>query len=121
LILVFVMSLAVHALLTLAIFCAATAIFDQAPTLTEHFIIVPLANVAGAIPITPAGLGTFELAMDQLYDLVPAQPQADGTIVALAYRFMTIVIAMVGVVYYWFSRREVTEILSAAENEELKN
>jgi glycosyltransferase 2 family protein len=117
LLLAFVMSLAVHGMLALAVFCIAIAIFEQAPTLTEHFIIVPLANVAGAIPITPAGLGTFELATRELYRLVPAQSQADGTIVALTYRLMTIVIAMVGVVYYWFSRREVKEILAEAEEE----
>ena len=97
---------------------AAVAVLKNAPSLGEHFIIVPLSMVAGALPFTPAGLGTFELAMDQLYQLIPASPCRDGILVALAYRLMTILIAMIGVVYYWASRREVRELLEEAEHEQ---
>ena len=112
------MSVFVHVSLPVAIYLAAVAIFDQPPTLPEHLILVPLAMCAGALPLTPAGLGTFELAVSELYKLLPAQAHEDGIIVALVYRLMTILVAVVGAVYYWSSRREVSEILEQAEREQ---
>jgi hypothetical protein len=41
-----------------------------------------------------------------------------GVTVALAYRVITIAIAMIGVVYYWTSRREVQKLLEEAEEAE---
>jgi len=112
------MSIFTHVALCVGIYLAAAAIFDQPPTLAEHFIIVPLSMCAGALPVTPAGLGTFELAVSELYKLVPVQANEEGIIVALAYRLMTVLIAAIGAVYYWSSRREVSEILEEAEREQ---
>lgn len=112
------MSIGVHVLLALSLYLVATSLFEQHPTLGEHFIIVPLSLVAGALPLTPAGLGTFEMAMSELYKLLPAQAGGDGFIVALGYRMLTIVIAVIGVVYYWASRREMSELIEKAEEEE---
>jgi glycosyltransferase 2 family protein len=114
---VLALGISVHTLLTFALYLAAVAILPDAPSLGSHFIIVPLSMVAGALPFTPAGLGTFEVAMDQLYLLVPVPPCSDGILVAMAYRLMTIVIAMVGVGYYWTSRREVRQLLEEAEHQ----
>jgi glycosyltransferase 2 family protein len=114
---VLALGISVHTLLTFALYLAAVAILPDAPSLGSHFIIVPLSMVAGALPFTPAGLGTFEVAMDQLYLLVPVPPCSDGILVAMAYRLMTIVIAMVGVGYYWTSRREVRQLLDEAEHQ----
>ncbi len=112
------MSIGVHILLAVSLYLVATSLFEQHPTLGEHFIIVPLSLVAGALPLTPAGLGTFEMAMSELYKLLPAQAGGDGFIVALAYRMLTIVVAVIGVVYYWASRREMSELIEKAEEEE---
>ncbi len=111
------MSMAVHGLLAVAFYLIASGLFGQAPTLGEHLIIVPLSNVAGAIPFMPGGLGTFEYAMEELYNYVPADGPGDviGVLVALSYRLITIAIAAIGVVYYWISRREVQQVLAAAE------
>jgi glycosyltransferase 2 family protein len=114
---VLALSLGVQGLLAISLFMAAQSALDDAPSLASHFIIVPLSMVAGALPFTPAGLGTFELAMDQLYLLIPDPPRPDGILVALAYRLITIVIAIIGVGYYWASRREVRELLDDAEHD----
>ncbi len=113
------MSLLVHAMFAAAIFMTASALAHDksVPTLAEHCIIVPLSMVAGALPISPNGLGTFELAMEVFYEHVPTQKSAvPGTLIALAFRLITIAIAMVGVVYYWTCRREVREILEEAKH-----
>jgi glycosyltransferase 2 family protein len=105
-----------HLLFVLSLSLVAVSVLDTAPSVGEQAIIVPLSMVAGALPLTPGGLGTFELAMDQLYRLLPAVPTADGILVALAYRLMTVLIAVIGLVYYWSSRREVAELMDEAEH-----
>jgi len=112
------MSVFLHVSLCVAIYMAAAAIFDQPPTMAEHFIIVPLSMCVGAVPLAPGGLGEFEAAMGVLYILLPVHRNDNGIIVALAYRLMTILVAVVGAVYYWSSRREVSEILEEAEREQ---
>jgi uncharacterized protein (TIRG00374 family) len=115
---ILLMSMGVHALLAFSIFLIARALFGETPTLGEHLIIVPLSNVAGAIPFMPGGLGTFEFAMEKLYIYVPANGPGEviGVLVALSYRIVTIAIAAVGVVYYWTSRREVRAVMNEAEH-----
>lgn len=114
------MSLVVHCLYATSIFLAAGAMFDGVPSFGEHLIVVPLATLAGAMPFTPAGLGAFELALDQLYLLLPqgGVVLVSGVTVALAFRMMTFVIAGIGVVYYWTCRREVKAVLIAAQDEQ---
>jgi uncharacterized protein (TIRG00374 family) len=113
----FALSMAVHGLLAVAIYLIATGLFAQTPTLAEHFLIVPLSNVAGALPFTPAGLGSFEFAMDQLYQYIPQNGSQDvvGILVALGYRLITIAITAVGVAYYWICRSEIREVMDEAE------
>ena len=114
-----VASISVYALFTLSIWFAANGLFVQSPTLSEHAVIVPLSLLVGAIPIAPAGFGTYELGMTFLYDHVPAGGvgEGKGLVVALCYRIITIAIAGIGMVYYWFGRKEVREILHEAKLE----
>lgn len=116
--LVATISLAVHVAFATSLYLSAAAIFPQHPTMTDHFIIVPLSLTAGALPLAPAGLGTFEAAMKILYQVIPSQGGGDGFLVALVFRVTTIAIAAVGVVYYWLGRREVGELLREAEHEQ---
>jgi len=115
------MSLGVHSLMAVSIFLISGALFATGPTLVEHFVIVPLAATAGALPFTPAGLGVYEYAMNFLYAHVPTNPSSvqpgQGLVVALAYRVVTLLVAIIGIFYYWTSRREVTALIHEAEEE----
>lgn len=110
---IFAMAVSVHVMFCVALYLVSTGLARSAPTLGEHFVIVPLSAAAGGLPFTPAGLGTFEFAMDALFKLVPADATSDvpGVLVALAYRLITIAVAGVGVIYYWTSRAEIQEVL----------
>ncbi|MBN1852265.1 MAG: flippase-like domain-containing protein [Pirellulales bacterium] len=112
------MSLGVHSLLVLAVYCIAVGLPGDVPSLGEHFFIVPLSMVAAAIPITPNGLGTFEGTLEILYRIVPAivpvQP-GTGTLVALGYRLTTLGAAAIGAVSYFTSRQEVDAMIHDAE------
>jgi uncharacterized membrane protein YbhN (UPF0104 family) len=86
----------------------------KAPNLHTMFVIGPLSLAAGAIPITPSGLGVFEAALGQLYRAV-GLAEGDGYLVGLTSRVMTYVMAAVGAVYYLNARRAVKEVLHEAD------
>lgn len=88
------------------------------PSLAEHVFIVPLSLLAGALPATPAGLGTQEAAVEALYLASPSAKQVlpgDGTIVALGQRLTMVTVALFGLVYYLTQRAEVREVMAEAE------
>jgi glycosyltransferase 2 family protein len=93
----------------------------QAPSLAKHFVIVPTANLAGAIPATPSGLGTMEFAIDQLYQAVPSVPsipKGDGTLVALGQRATMILVAALCLAFYLFQRGNLREVMHEIEEAE---
>ncbi|MCU0960221.1 MAG: flippase-like domain-containing protein [Pirellulaceae bacterium] len=112
-----VMSLGSHMLFTLSLYLIAHALFVHVPTFVEHMILVPLGMVAGGLPLAPAGFGAFEFAIGELYRIIPADPDLDvaGVLVALVYRLLTIAVAMIGVIVYWTSRREMQAVMADAE------
>jgi uncharacterized protein (TIRG00374 family) len=111
------MSMFIHLLTVVGYFVLGLAIPGESPTLSEHFVIIPLAMVAGAIPITPNGLGTMEAAIEVLFPRMSANHVAGsrGLLVSLVFRLITIVIALVGVVIYALTRREVSAVMHEAE------
>lgn len=114
------LSLCVHVLLAVTLWLVASGLLGAAPTLVEHLFITPLAALAGAVPIVPAGLGTFEFALDFLYQQAQAGgavAAGDGLIVALAYRVITMLAALVGVYYLVRGRKKVVAAMHEAQEE----
>jgi uncharacterized membrane protein YbhN (UPF0104 family) len=101
-----------------AVYLVASGLPIDRPTYREHFVIVPVANMVGAIPVTPSGLGTREAAVDLLYRTVPRNQQIArgvGTMVALAHRVTEMTVAVLGLIYYLSHRRKVREVYHEAE------
>jgi glycosyltransferase 2 family protein len=114
LVLAIVISLGVHALSTTGIYLVARGLPGNIPSLGAHFVIVPISMVVGILPLPLSGLGAFEAAIEFLYQYLPGTvviAKGQGFVVALGYRVITVVIAMVGVFFYIGSRREVAEVL----------
>jgi uncharacterized membrane protein YbhN (UPF0104 family) len=108
-------SFAVDALYVVSFYLVSRGLPVTAPSLVEHMVIVPVASLAGAIPVTPAGLGTLELATDKLYDAMPGVEAGVGTIVTLAHRLTMAAVAIVGLIYYFAYRAEVRDVMAEAE------
>lgn len=110
-------SILVHGLLSLTVYCISRGLYDTCPTFVEHMFVVPAGMAAGALPLAPGGLGTQELALDQLFKQLPNQsPGFSGILVATVYRLITLAIAGIGLIYYGSSRsRELQEARRAAE------
>lgn len=82
------------------------------PGYAQHLFFIPAAELAGIVPLTPGGVGLLEEAVNALYKLNGA---ADGTgiLTCLAYRAVTLAIALIGVAFYLTSRREVDQAMHA--------
>jgi uncharacterized membrane protein YbhN (UPF0104 family) len=109
------MSIGVHVLNILSFYLVAVGLPGAEPSLATHFVIVPVAMVAGAIPL-PGGLGALEYALDFLYRAVSTVEVAErqGFVVALGYRVVQMGIAAIGLGYYISGRTEVQKLIDNA-------
>ena len=115
-----VLSLAVHTVFAGGFYLISQALPGASPTLAEHCVVVPLSLLAAATPLPMAGLGAFEAALDFLYFYVGQDigvKLGQGLVVALCYRAMTVLVALIGLAYYFNRRRAVDEAMHEAEQE----
>jgi glycosyltransferase 2 family protein len=110
-----------HTFFVLAIWFIGRGLPVDEPSLAVTFVVGPLSLCAGAIPATPGGFGTFEAAMNALYQAVGSQP-GDGLLVALTHRLMIWVMAGAGAIYYLSARQKIGQVMHEAEElqDELK-
>jgi len=112
-----VMSVGVHTLSTLSFCLVAWGLPGATPPTADNFVAVPLALVAGAAPLPFSGLGALEGALSFLYAHIPenaALYAGRGLLVALGYRAITVLIAIVGALFCFGSPREVADLLHEA-------
>jgi len=116
-----VLSVLVQSLFAVSVFLVAVGLYGgrgSVPGLAEHFLIVPVGMLASALPIAPAGLGLFEAAIEWGYGVVPTEPtRASGTLVALVFEFVKLLLAILGVLFYWTAGRDVQQSIAATEQE----
>lgn len=104
-------SLIVHSLITFGIFLASAGLYASPPELSKHFMAIPPAMAAGAIPISPGGFGVQEGAIDFFFKLIPGVPETfSGLLVAGMYRMMTFVVAGIGACYYFLGKEELKRV-----------
>jgi uncharacterized membrane protein YbhN (UPF0104 family) len=113
----FALSLANHVSVVLGTFALARAfgVDESAAGLAEHFVIVPLANIASALPVAPGGWGIGEAAYGALYTMAGAEA-ALGVAVSVTFRLCQLLLGVVGGLFLLLpgARAEVREA-SAAE------
>lgn len=116
------MSLATHCLSAVSVYLLATGLPGRSPSFAAHFVIVPIATVAAAVPL-PGGLGAFEMALDLLYRSATgaAVGMQQGFVVALAFLVIKLLIAAVGIGLYLVSRRSIAELIREAPRDELQD
>ncbi len=72
------MSVGVHCLTTIALFLVSRGLPGVAPGFGAHFLCVPLAVLASAMPLPLSGLGAMEAVLDFLYVHVPSRSNRGG-------------------------------------------
>ena len=104
-------------LLAACIWAIAAALLPDAPSIGEHVTLVPLALLTTVLPLPGYGLGAFEMALEFLYRHVSATAAGGGLLVALGFRLVMVVTAIISAVIYATHRREVGVVLREAHDE----
>jgi hypothetical protein len=108
------MSIGVHCLFSIGIYLIARGLPGGVLSLGTHFVVWPLSAAVGVLPLP---FGPTEGVLDYLYMKIGVTiPNGQGLVVALCYRLITVLIAALGVGYYFRNRREVSEAIH--ENEQ---
>jgi hypothetical protein len=76
--------------------------------------IIPPAELVGVLVPLPGGTGALEEAVAHFYELSGGMFD-HGFLTAIAYRLLTIAIAIMGAVWYLFARREIDAVLHEAD------
>ena len=98
------LGLVANAAFITSFYAAAQALPIEAPSFAAHLQIVPLAMIAGALPISPNGLGTIEATAEYLYRTLDAGAAVgDGTFAAITHRLVMLAVGVAAVVYSYAS------------------
>jgi uncharacterized protein (TIRG00374 family) len=94
-------SVVVHTLLTLSCVLVSHALYDQTPSMRDHFTAIPPAIAAATLPITPGGLGLQEAAIDGLFKQIGELPEGYSPLVmAIFFRGLLLATTLMGAIYY---------------------
>jgi uncharacterized protein (TIRG00374 family) len=108
----FLFSFVNHALVTLGVFVlgGALGVPRGDVSLTDYFVLVPVANLISAVPLAPGGWGVGELAFQGLFRMIHASP-AMGVAVSVTFRLSQLAIGLFGGVFLLLpsSRTELRE------------
>ena len=101
-----VMTIFVHVLFSFGIWLIALGFYGYAPTAIDHLVLHPVANVTQLIPLS---LGPYEMVLDKLYTFFPIAGHETykagfGLIIALGYRFISLLLGGLGAVFYLTGR-----------------
>ena len=110
------LSLIGHLGMLSSFYLCALALFpaDAVPSYAAHLQIIPAAELVGVLIPTPGGVGVLEGAVSHYY-VVAGYAGADGLLMAFAYRFCLILIAILGGVYYLTSKQEITAAIADSD------
>jgi uncharacterized protein (TIRG00374 family) len=113
------LTIGVHLSFASGCYCIACGLPGNHLSLPQHFVVMPLSAAMQVIPIP---IGPTEAALKYLYEHVPVAGPAiiegQGLVVSLAYRLITLLIAALGIFYYFGNRREMAEVMHEAEAEQ---
>jgi len=108
----FLFSFVNHALVTLGVYVlgGALGVPRSEVSLTQYFVLVPVANLISAVPLAPGGWGVGELAFRGLFLMIHASP-AMGVAVSVTFRLSQLAIGLLGGLFLLFpgSRDELRD------------
>ena len=106
----------VHGLFALGVYFIACGLPGGHPSLADHLVAMPTSAATQVIPVP---LGPLEGTLDAFYNRTkivgPPITPGQGFVVALAYRLVTVLIAVFGLPFYFLNRREMAEVMHEVE------
>jgi hypothetical protein len=74
-------------------------------------VLIPLGHLANTVPLTPGGLGVGEAAFNKLFSMAGLTGGAEGL---LGWRLLTVMLGLMGLVFYLQGRRKVVHLAEEA-------
>jgi glycosyltransferase 2 family protein len=113
------LTVCVHLSFAVGCYLIVCGLFDNHLSLSQHFVLMPLS---AGMQVIPLPFGPSEVALNFLYSHVPVTsgppiPNGQGLVVILAYRLISLLIAGLGVFYYFRNRGEMATVIHEAEVE----
>lgn len=113
----FAATLVAHLGFAASLYCAARGVFRQSPSFLDHVVLYCMGNVGSIIPLSA---GPLEYFLDELYPLfaIPGRRSFQtgcGMAIGVVFRLASVVVALIGVVYYFLSSDDVKKAVSAAK------
>lgn len=114
--LVLLVSLLIHTSFATSLYFLADGIWraNDPPTFVQHLYVSPISMAMSAVPLP---VGPVEVVFDELYRDVTGNTGM-GLVVMLAYRFICLVTALLGVVFYFCAREEIRETMQEQQKKE---
>jgi hypothetical protein len=109
---VVLLSVAIHLLVIVTNLLFVRCLQSESPDGLPFLLLVPLAQIIMAVPLTPASLGTAEAAYDKLFALAGVPT---GALVSILQRLTYYFWSVFGCVAYLHRKRQVREALAALE------
>jgi len=122
-------SLASHTMIVVSLFIVGYSFGDRldpvanpmdpiahgGPRALNYFFLILLGLVVNGLPITPAGIGAFEVALPFLFGalLLPGEPNL-GSNIALTGHLIFLLTNQIGLVFFLKGRRRVAEAVAEA-------
>ncbi len=102
-------------LMTMSFFLIATKAYTANVTFIQICAAYPLAALATAIPIAPAGLGTGHYAHERLFDIVGIGPGIGANVFNL-YFCASLAFSLIGIIPYLLYKKSIAEALRQAKD-----
>lgn len=97
------LSAVMHSLATLNVMCIGKSFHIEGLAARHYFLAVQVANTISAVPITPGGLGSRDLVIQQLFKFAGADPRAN--LIPFGLSMMLVFWSVIGGIFFIFAKR----------------
>ncbi|RME04431.1 MAG: UPF0104 family protein [Planctomycetota bacterium] len=114
------LSLISHVLTISVLYCLAQTLHETSLTFGSYFVVVPIAMVVQAIPISFGAWGVGEAVFQHLFDIVAAS-RTQGANICLLWHMLVTFWNLWGILFYLQEKAEVDQLIQEKEEEEWQN
>lgn len=98
-----ILSAGLHSMATLNVVCIGKAFHVEGIALRHYFLAVQVANTISAVPITPGGLGSRDVVIQELFKFAGADPRAN--LIPFGLSMMLVFWSVIGGIFFIFAKR----------------
>ena len=99
------LSIGVHICLSLTFFCVGRGFHETELNANHYFLSTQVANAVGAVPVTPSGIGSRDVAF-KLFLQGGGADSEKAAVIPIFYSFILASWSLIGGVFFIFMKRK---------------